>query len=178
MIAKFVWEDISRCRDPDKKTLKYMVGIDRSRARMHGRFKLSVLDNTISIYAKRNFHRSDSSFLIKFQDIICHQAYQKQQICLRDLVISKNPLQQFETLFVKLPIIEIKQVVKFNDENTVNHFFNQQNVKTLADWIERVKDFMAKTREVVVHLNIPSVGNINETQKSQTYLPLLLQDYS
>ena len=39
-----MWEDISRGRDPLKKYLKYLMGMDRSRARMHGILKLSILD--------------------------------------------------------------------------------------------------------------------------------------
>ena len=71
-MAKFIWEDISRGRDPNKKYLKYLMGVDRSRARMHGRFKISALNTVISIYSKRNFNRFDHFFQIIFCDYIFH----------------------------------------------------------------------------------------------------------
>ena len=106
IISRFVWEDISRGRDPDKKYLKYLMNLDRSRARLHGQLKISVLSVQMSVYAKRNFNRFDHYFQILFNDFICHQVYQRQQVCMRDFIIKKEPLQQFESLFVKLPIIE------------------------------------------------------------------------
>ena len=36
LISPFIWEDISRGRDPEKKYLKYLMNLDRSRARLHG----------------------------------------------------------------------------------------------------------------------------------------------
>lgn len=49
---------------------------------------------------------------------------------MRDFIIKKEPLQQFETLFVKLPIIELKYQLEINEGRTLNHFFNQQNVES------------------------------------------------
>lgn len=78
LIAKFVWEDISRGRDPNKKYLKYLLGIDRSRARLHGQLKISILNNQVSVFSKRNFNRFDQYFSISFNDLIFHQVFQKQ----------------------------------------------------------------------------------------------------
>lgn len=97
---------------------------------------------------------------------------------MRDFLIKKEPLQQFETLFVKLPIIEIKYFMSYNEGKTGNHFFNQQNVRTHEDWLDRVKTFITKSSDVELHLNIPSLGAFNETQKNRLYLPLLLQQYA
>jgi hypothetical protein len=83
---------------------------------------------------------------------------------MRDFIIKKEPLQQFETLFVKLPIIELKYFVDYNEGRTVNHFFNQQNVRTMTDWLDRVKSFMSKSQSVEIKLNIPSLGTVNETE--------------
>ena len=69
-----------------------MNGIDRTRARMHGQVKVSILNISTSIFSKRNFNRYDQYFLMKCNDFIFHQVYQKQQICLRDIVLKKHPL--------------------------------------------------------------------------------------
>ena len=52
-------------------------------------------------------------------------------MCMRNFVIKKEPLLQFETLLVKLPIIELKYQVVYNNGKNINHYFNQQNVKHL-----------------------------------------------
>lgn len=77
-----------------------------------------------------------------WNDLIFHQVYRKWQICMRDFIIKKQPLKEFETIFVKLPIIELKYQVKYNDGKTINHFFNQQDVRTIEDWKDRVKSYI------------------------------------
>ena len=44
------------------------------------------------MYSRRNFNRFDQYFLILFNDFIYHQVFQKQQICMRDLIVKKEPL--------------------------------------------------------------------------------------
>ena len=124
LISKFVYEDISRGRDPDKKYLKYLTSLDRTRARAHGKMKISVLNVLMSVYTKRNFSPNDQYFQIMWNDLIFDQVYQKWQICMRDFIVKKEPLQQFESLFVKFPIIELKYQVNYNDGKTIDHFFN------------------------------------------------------
>ena len=78
LVSRFIWEDISRSRDPEKKYLKYLMGLDKSRARLHGQLKVSILNIQMAVYAKRNFNRYDQYFLILLNDFIAHQVYQKQ----------------------------------------------------------------------------------------------------
>jgi len=77
LVSRFVWEDISRGRDPNKQCLKYLSGIDRSRARMHGQLKVSILSVLMSVFARRNFNRYDQYFQFLSHDVIFHQVYQK-----------------------------------------------------------------------------------------------------
>ena len=78
LIARFIWEDISRGCDPDKKYLKHLMGMDKNRAKLHGQFKFSMLNSQISIFARRNFNRYDQQLQILFNDLIYYQVYQKQ----------------------------------------------------------------------------------------------------
>ena len=73
-----------------------------------------------------------------------------------------------------MPIIELKYKIEYNDGLTVNHFFNQQNVRTMEDWLDRVKSFMSQRQSVELKINIPSLGTFNDTEKKCLYLPLLL----
>jgi len=132
----------------------------------------------MAVYSKRNFNRFDQFFQVNGNDFIYHTVYQKNQICFRDFVVKKQPLQQFETIFVKLPIVEMKYFVNYNDGLTLNHFFNQQKVATLQDWLDRVTSFMQKSIQVELNLNLPSLGTFNNTQVKSLYLPLLLQQYA
>ena len=163
LIARFVWEDISRGCDPERKYLKLFQGLDRHRNRTHGQLKISVLNSQIAMYSRRNINRFDQYFLILFNDFIYHQVFQKQQICMRDLIVKKEPLLQFETLFMKLPVIELRYWVEYNDGRSINHFINQQNVQNMNDWIKQAKSYMAKSQKCDIKLNIPTLGCYNET---------------
>ena len=74
-IAKFVWEDISRGRDLKKQYLKYLMSIDRQRARLHGKSRISILNLQMSAYSKRNFSHQDPHFIFQFNDFVLYQVY-------------------------------------------------------------------------------------------------------
>mmetsp|Transcript_26404 Transcript_26404/g.40301 ORF Transcript_26404/g.40301 Transcript_26404/m.40301 type:complete len:217 (+) Transcript_26404:1985-2635(+) len=154
------------------------MSLDRQRARLHGKFRVSLLNIQISMYPRRNFSSNDPFFQIQWHDMVYLQVYQRQQICMRDFIMKKEPLQQFESLFMKLPIVEFTYSVDYNEGLTINHFFNQQNVRTLDDWKDRVKKFMSRSQSVQIRLNIPTLGKVNETQHKCLYLPLLMQAYA
>ena len=82
---------------------------------------------------------------------------------MRDLIVKKEPLLQFETLFMKLPVIELRYWVEYNDGRSINHFINQQNIKSMADWLKQAKSYMAKSQKCDIKLNIPTLGCYNET---------------
>jgi hypothetical protein len=44
---------------------------------------------------------------------------------MRNLIVKKEPLLQYETLFIKVPIIELKYHVIFNEGHNIDHYFNQ-----------------------------------------------------
>lgn len=69
----------------------------------------------MSVYSKRNFNRFDQYVLISINDFIYAHVHGKHEICIRELVMRKEPLQQFETLFLKVPIIELQYLSKYNE---------------------------------------------------------------
>ena len=68
--------------------------------------------------------------------------------------------------------------VDYNEGETLNHFFNQQNVETEEDWLERVQKFMSKSQSVQIKINIPTLGHTNDTQNKCLFMPLLMQSYA
>ena len=79
---------------------------------------------------------------------------------------------------MKLPVIELRYWVEYNDGRSINHFINQQNIKTMDDWIKQVKSYMAKSQKCDLKLNVPTLGCYNETQRKCLSLPLLMQSYA
>lgn len=51
--------------------------MDKIRSRLHGVFKIQMLNFQLNVYAKRDFNRYDHYFQILCSDFVLYQCYQK-----------------------------------------------------------------------------------------------------
>ena len=66
---------------------------------------------------------------------------------MRDFKVMKQPLAQFETLFIKFPVIELIQKTVYNDARDLDHYNHQKNVKCIEDYYDRLHQFQTVSRD-------------------------------
>ena len=91
-------------------------------------------------------------------------------------MVSKEPLKQYESALVNIPLVEIQIATDYNQGKSLNHYALLK-ATSFADYLQLLESYQLKSLEFQGKLNLPSFGNINETKEKTLFLPLLMQSY-
>ena len=122
-LVRFI--DISKNVDPKRTFLPYLQGIDQIRNQKHGRLKIDINKSYVEIWPIRRINRFEQPLTIELFDLEYEQATKKKRdgmgqaifhnnpvtlqhlLCLRNMVVSRYPLKQFESALCNLPLFEL-----------------------------------------------------------------------
>ena len=182
------FHDRSKSHNSQKTTkLPIPTGFDSLRFKNHGLCKFQIKNAEITIYPKRLFNRFTESLSVQFSDL----EYNKQitsgknqnrsstfpqsinRICIRSILVSKNPLKQYEALLINIPLIELSVCTNFNHGKSINHY-QYLKATCLHSYLNYLQEYTAKDLYLELKINVPSFGHINQTRQNSLYLPQLL----
>ena len=90
-------------------------------------------------------------------------------------MFTKEPLKQFESALVNIPLIEIQIATDYNNGKSLNHY-NHLKAGSFQEYLAILRSYQLKSLEFQGKLNLPSFGKINDSNKS-LFLPMLMQSY-
>ena len=91
-------------------------------------------------------------------------------------MLSKEPLKQWESALVNIPLVEIQIATDYNQGKSLNHY-DHLKAGSYQEYLQILRNYQLKSLEFQGKLNLPSFGTINDTKERSLFLPMLMQSY-
>lgn len=85
-------------------------------------------------------------------------------------------MREFESAIVKIPLIEVQFNIIYNQGKTVNHY-THSGVQNIGQLLDSLKAYISQEVELESKINIPSLGNRNDSENESTPIDKLVPCY-
>ena len=150
--------------------------LDLLRYRYHGTLKMNLKWSEINIYKERNFQRHHPKFRLKINSIELFQWINNLEWVIKSLDVSKEPLKDFETQILQIPLIEMILSFKYNNNQVNNHYWDV-GWKTIAQYLENIGNYSMHDIAIDFMLHIPSLRKNNslDSVKNDQLIPYFIR---
>ena len=137
---------------------------------------MNISKNEINIYKERNFQRYHPKFRITINNIDFFQWINNLEWVFKNINISKEPLKDFETQILRVPLIEAILRFQYNN-NEVNNHYRDVGWKSIDQYLENIKSYSTHNIAIEFKLHIPSLRKQDslEIVKNDKLLPYFIR---
>ena len=175
-IKRFFFADLW---DSFPKNYRIKLGftpLDLLRYRYHGKLSVNMGRNEINIYKERNFQRHHPKFRITIHKIEFFQCINYVESTIKNINITKEPLKDFETQILRIPLIETILRFQYNNAKVNNHY-RDIGWRNIEEYLENIKNYSTHNIAIQFLLHIPSLRSKDslEVVKNDQILPYFIR---
>ena len=176
LIKRFFFADLW---DSFPKNYRIKLGftpLDLLRYRYHGKLSINLNKNEINIYKERNFQRHHPKFRFTINKIELFQWINYVELVIKNINITKEPLKDFETQILRIPLVETVLRFQYNNAEVNNHY-RDIGWKNIEDYLENIRNYSTHNIALEFLLHIPSLRpkDYLEAIKNDQILPYFIK---
>lgn len=150
--------------------------LDKLRYRYHGKLNMNMKRNEVNIFKERNFQRFHPKFRLTIHKVEFFQNINYLEWVIKNINIAKEPLKDFETQLLRIPLIETILRFQYNNAEVNNHY-RDVGCANVEEFIQKIKDYSTHNIAIEIMLHIPSLRNRDslEAIDNQQILPYFIR---
>ena len=130
------------------------------RYRYHGKISIILENNEILIFKERNFNKFDAKLRVRVSKIEFFEEVNYLEWVIKNICVAKEPMKEFETQFLRIPLLESILRFQYNLAEVNNHYRNY-GCQNIQEYLENIKDYSTHNIAIKIMVHLPSLKNKN-----------------
>ena len=113
-------------------------------------------NNEVIIYKDRNSIKFEPRLRLRVSKIEFFQQVNYLEWVIKNISLTKEPMREFETAFLRIPLIE--NILRFQYNLTeINNHYRNVGCQSVEEYMENVKDYSTHNISIEIMIHIPSL---------------------
>lgn len=119
---------------------------------------INLENNEILIYKERNFSKFNPKLRVRISKVEFFQQVNYLEWLIKNISVTKEPMKEYETQFLRIPLIESILRFQYNLTEVNNHYRNV-GCQNIQEYLENVQDYSTHNIQIEVMVHLPSLKN-------------------